>query len=98
MENTAQSRYPQRDERIRKQREAITKVKMFIHACFWRVVFLLHINKLVAETMCRLNIYSKYGLGGRCQWCGEKHGLHWKIKYPDYGGLEKSLKEATKPI
>lgn len=49
------------------------------------------IFRILNPFRCRLNIYPKF-MNGRCMWCGVRnHGIHWKIKKPDYGGLSKHL-------
>lgn len=75
------------EQRRRAWRERRWRVGMFFRGIFWRVLFFLHLNRFVAENMCRLNIYPKYSLGGRCHWCGMVHGRHWKIERPNYGGI-----------
>ena len=92
MSDTQQAAYNsnwKQDQKARVWRERRWKVKMFFYGIFWRVLFFLHINSFVSENMCRLNIYSKFSLNGRCQWCGVVHGRHWKIERPNYGGLNK---------
>jgi len=78
-----------RDMRHEKVREFQWRIRMFFLGVFWKVLFTLHIARFVSRMMCRLNIYSKYGLSGRCQWCGVKHGIHWTIEKLNNGGLRK---------
>lgn len=76
------------DRKREERRQRLWRVKTFFLGIFWSVLHFLRINSVVSRFMCRLNIYPKYNLGGRCHWCGEVHGIHWDIKKPNYGGLD----------
>lgn len=66
---------------------------MFLRGIFWKTLWLIHLARPYARLSCRLNIYAKYSLSGCCMWCGEKHGIHWKITQPNNGGLLKEMEK-----
>jgi len=69
------------NENMRRVREWVFwHTEMPLRSLFWSTLFFLHLARPVGRMMCRLNIYAKYTLSGRCQYCGEVHGIHWKIK------------------
>ena len=63
------------------------EIKLFIHGIFWKTLWFLHLARIYSRFACRLNIYAKFGMSGRCQYCGELHGIHWKIKTNNHRGL-----------
>lgn len=62
----------------------------------WKTLWALGLARFVQEMMCRVNIYQKYNMSGRCMYCGVVHGMHWKIERPDYGGLKKAVSQLTR--
>lgn len=48
---------------------------------------------LYSRIRCHLNIYPKYGMSGRCMWCGVKHGMHLRSTEVPIGELIKKVKE-----
>lgn len=62
------------------------KEPITLDGILWRILYSLGLARFYQRTACRLNLYKKY-MDHRCMFCGSKHGIHWKIKTPDYGGL-----------
>lgn len=64
------------------------RVRMFFFSAWWRA---LHFTKLAwpySRMLCRLNLYRQFP-GGRCQWCGEKHGLYDSSEYRAWSDLKR---------
>ena len=91
MEETQAASNPnwKQDQQRALWRERRWKVRMFIWGIIWKVLFAIRLAKPFSRMLCRLSLYQKYSLGGRCHYCGEVHGMHWKIKEPNYGGINK---------
>lgn len=43
------------------------------HGFYWRMLHLTGLAGVYGRILCRLNLYRKFKLNGRCMWCGEKH-------------------------
>lgn len=94
MRDKTQAKYNpnwKRDKTREEWRQRRWKIKMFFIKILWEVLFEIRLAKPYSRMLCRLNLYSKYSLSGRCCYCGIVHGMHWKIEKPNYGGL-KGLK------
>lgn len=40
---------------------------------YWKVLHLTRLAGPYGRTMCKLGLYRKFALNGRCMWCGNVH-------------------------
>jgi len=46
---------------------------MVRHSLFWRTVHFFGVGRQVSVFLCRMDLYTKHKLNGRCSWCGNIH-------------------------
>lgn len=62
-----------RDMRWRRRQEFKQSVRIWWHWFYWKALHITRLARPYSVAMCRLGLYRKYSLNGRCMWCGEVH-------------------------